>query len=120
MKKEGTIPVIISVLMQRAVSCLKFRPVQSAVVLHPCLGAAGVTLSELSLSSVVPRALQGLFQEQGPCECPAWQRSAGVTKHTRNPQQANPGGLQLLHRLPAFCVPSCPSVLPAQEEMSVC
>lgn len=96
--------MIISVLKQRAVSCLKFHPVQSAVVLNPCLGTAGLTLSELSHSSVVPSALQGLFEEQGLCGCPAWQRLAGITKHTRKPQQANPGGLQLLHRLPAFSV----------------
>lgn len=70
MEKEGRILVIISVLMQRLVSCLKFCPAQSALVLNPCPAAAGVVLPELSHSSGVPsvpigqvRALQGLFQE---------------------------------------------------------
>lgn len=69
-EKEGRILEIISVLMQRLVSCLKFCPGQSALVLNPCLGAAGVVLSKLTHSSGVPsvligqvRALQGLFQE---------------------------------------------------------
>lgn len=53
MKKEGRILVPISVLMQRLVSCLKFSPVRSAVVLNPCLGAAGAVLPELSHSSGV-------------------------------------------------------------------
>lgn len=115
MKKEGRILVIISVLLQRLVFGLNFCSVQSAIVLYLCLGAAGVVLSELSPSSGVlsalrgqVRALQRLFQEFGLCGCPAGQRSAGVTKHTRNPQQASPGGLQLLRCLSAFSILSCP------------